>query len=60
MAQLKIYYQPEMELLTVYWQPPRKQQIATELVDGIILIQDELTGELIGMELLAYRFSDIS
>jgi hypothetical protein len=26
MAQVKIYYEPEMELLTVFWQPPRKNQ----------------------------------
>jgi hypothetical protein len=38
-AQIKIYYEPEMELLTVFWQPPRKNQIATELGDGMILIK---------------------
>ena len=45
MAQVKIYYEPEMQLLTVFWQPPRKNQIATELGDGVILIKDETTGE---------------
>jgi uncharacterized protein with HEPN domain len=58
MAQVRIYYEPEMELLTVFWQPPRKNQIATELGDGVILIKDETTGEPIGMELLSYRPSD--
>lgn len=58
MAQIKIYYEPEMELLTVFWQPPRKNQIATELGDGVILIKDETTGEPIGMEILAYRPND--
>lgn len=58
MAQVKIYYEPDMELLTVFWQPPRLGQIATELGDGIILIKDEVTGEPIGMELLSYRPSD--
>ncbi len=58
MAQVKIYYEPEMELLTVFWQPPRKNQIATELGDRVILIKDEATGEPIGMELLSYRPSD--
>jgi hypothetical protein len=38
MAQVKIYYEPEMELLTVFWQPPRKNQICTEVGDGVILI----------------------
>ena len=30
MAQVKIYYEPEMALLTVFWQAPRKDQIATD------------------------------
>jgi hypothetical protein len=58
MAQVKIYYEPELELLTVFWQPPRKQQIVTELGDGVLLIKDEETGEPIGMELLSYRPDD--
>lgn len=58
MAQIKIYYEPEMELLTVFWQPPRKNQIATELGDGVILIKDDTTGEPIGMEILAYHPND--
>ena len=39
MAQVTIYYEPEMELLTVFWQTPRKNQIATELGDGVILFK---------------------
>jgi hypothetical protein len=58
MAQVKVYYEPEMELLTVFWQPPRKHQIATELGDGVILIKDEITGEPIGMEILADHPTD--
>lgn len=58
MAQVKIHYEPELELLTVFWQPPRKQQIVTELGDGVLLIKDETTGEPIGMELLSYRPKD--
>ena len=58
MAQVTIYYEPEMELLTVFWQPPRKNQIATELGDGVILFKDDTTGEPIGMELLSYLPSD--
>jgi len=58
MAQVTIHYEPEMELLTVFWQPPRQTQIATELDDGIILIKDETTGEPIGLELLSYRPDD--
>ena len=58
MAQVKIYYEPEMELLTIFWQSPRENQIATELGDGVILIKDGATEEPIGMELLSYRPND--
>ena len=53
MAQIKVYYEPEMELLTVFWQAPRKNQICTELGDGVILMKDETTGQPIGLELLS-------
>ena len=58
MAQVKVYYQPEMELLTVFWQAPRPNQICAELGDGVILIKDETTGHPIGLELLSYRPGD--
>ena len=58
MAQIKVYYEPDMELLTVFWQAPRKNQIATELGDGVVLLKDDQTGQPIGMELIAYRPGD--
>lgn len=58
MAQIKVYYEPDMELLTVFWQAPRKNQICTELGDGVILMKDEITGQPIGLELLSYRPGD--
>jgi hypothetical protein len=58
MAQVNVFYEPEMELLTVFWQTPRKDQICTELGDGIILIKDGTTGEPIGLELLSYHPGD--
>ena len=58
MTQVKIYYEPEMELLTVFWQAPRTNQICTELGNGIILIKDADNGEPIGMKLLSYHPSD--
>ncbi|MBE9166906.1 hypothetical protein IQ238_04935 [Pleurocapsales cyanobacterium LEGE 06147] len=58
MAQVKVFYEPETELLTVFWQPPRKEQISTELGDGVILIKDSLTGEPIGVEILSYHPGD--
>jgi hypothetical protein len=47
-----------MELLTVFWQAPRKNQICSELNDGIILIKDADTDEVIGVELLSYHPQD--
>ncbi|MGA7932855.1 MAG: hypothetical protein WCA35_04690 [Kovacikia sp.] len=58
MAQVKVFYEPETELLTVFWQLPRKEQISTELGDGILLIKDSTTGEPIGVEILSYHPGD--
>ena len=55
MAQVKIFYEPDMQLLTIFWQPPRRNQICSELGEGVILIKDEATGEPIGLELLSYQ-----
>ena len=58
MAQVKFFYEPEIQLLTVFWQPPRKNQICTELGNGLILIKDEDTNEPIGLEILSYQPKD--
>lgn len=58
MAQIKVFYEPETELLTVFWQSPKKTQIGTELGDGVILIKDATTGEPIGIEILSYHPGD--
>ncbi len=58
MAQVKVFYEPETELLTIFWQAPRKEQIATELGDGVILIKDAITGAAIGVEILSYKPGD--
>lgn len=58
MAQIKVFYEPEMELLSVFWQAPRRNQIGTELGDGVILIKDGVNGEPIGLEVLSYRPGD--
>lgn len=58
MAQVKVFYEPEMELLTIFWQSPRKDQICTELGDGIILIKDSVSGIPIGLEILSYQPGD--
>jgi hypothetical protein len=58
MAQIKVFYEPETELLSVFWQVPRKNQLCTELGDGVILIKDGSSGEPIGLEVLSYRPGD--
>jgi len=57
-ARVKVFSEPERELLTVFWQAPRHRQVCTELDDGVVLIKDEETGEPIGIELLSYRPGD--
>jgi hypothetical protein len=57
-AQVEVFYEPEAELLTVFWQEPRPDQVCTELDDGVILIKAGATGEPIGIELLSYRPGD--
>lgn len=58
MAQIKVFYEPETELLSVFWQVLRRNQIGTELGDGVILIKDGVSGEPIGLEVLSYRPGD--
>jgi hypothetical protein len=57
-AHIKVFYEPETKLLSVFWQVPRKSQIATELGDGVILIKDGTNGEPIGLEVLSYHPGD--
>jgi hypothetical protein len=58
MVQIKVNYEPDLELLTVFWQPPRPDQICTELDDGVVLIKDAQSGQPIGVELLSYKPGD--
>lgn len=58
MAEIKVYYEQETELMTIFWRQPRKNQICSELDDGIILIKDSETNEPIGIELLSYKPED--
>jgi len=55
---MKIYYEADAELLTIFWAEPQKTQIAEELVDDGILIRDEVTGESIGIEFFNYQYGD--
>jgi hypothetical protein len=58
MAEIKVFYEPETELMTIFWQNPRKNQISSEMDGGIIIIKDSDTNEPIGMELLSYKPDD--
>jgi hypothetical protein len=58
MAEVKIFYEPETDLLTIFWDTPRKNQICTETDDGIILIKDGISLQPIGVEILSYKPGD--
>jgi hypothetical protein len=58
MAEIKVFFEPETELMTIFWQNPRKNQLCTEMDDGVILIKDSVTSEPIGIELLSYKPED--
>ena len=58
MAEIKVFFEHETELMTIFWQNPRKNQICTEMDDGVILIKDSDTHEPIGIELLSYKPED--
>lgn len=55
---LKIFYEPETELLTLLWQSSQGEQLCQELGDDMVLIQDGSTGESLGLELWVYRRGD--
>lgn len=55
---LKIFYEPDTELLTLFWQTPEHGQLCQELEDDMVLIQDESTGQSLGLELWVYRVGD--
>lgn len=57
MAQIKVHYEPDLALLTVFWETPRSDQVCTELDDGVVLIKSP-TGQPIGVELLSYKPGD--
>jgi len=58
MAEIKVYYEPELDLLTIFWKAPRKTQICSEMEDGVILIKDSISGEPIGLELISFKPGD--
>lgn len=55
MANIRVIHDPVGETLTVYWAEPRKDQVCEETGEGVILIKDTRTQEVIGFERLYFR-----
>lgn len=55
MAHIRVIHDPVGETLTVYWKEPSADQICEETGEGVILIKDRGTQEVIGFERLYYR-----
>ncbi len=55
MVRIRVIYDPRGETLTVYWRKPSPDPICEETGEGVILIKDRRTGEVIGFERLYYR-----
>jgi hypothetical protein len=55
MAHIRVIHDPVGETLTVYWKEPSRDQICEETGEGVILIKDRQTGEVIGFERLYYK-----
>lgn len=55
MAHIRVIHDPAGETLTVYWAEPRTNQVCEETGEGVILIKDAQTQEVIGFERLYYK-----
>ncbi len=55
MAHIRVIHDPAGETLTVYWAEPGTEQVCEETGDGVVLIKDARTQEVIGLERLYYR-----
>lgn len=55
MAHIRVIHDPVGQTLTVYWKEPSANQVCEETGEGVILIKDPITGEVIGFERLYYR-----
>ncbi|NJK64396.1 MAG: hypothetical protein HC921_18420 [Synechococcaceae cyanobacterium SM2_3_1] len=59
MDKLKVYYEPETELLTIFWRDPSPDQLGIELDEDIVLFKDPATDSVLGMELIGFREGDL-
>ncbi|HEX9756888.1 MAG TPA: hypothetical protein VGB26_03700 [Nitrospiria bacterium] len=55
MAHIRVIHDPIGETLTVYWEAPRTDQVCEETGEGVVLIKDARTQEVIGFERLYYK-----
>ncbi|MCX8103867.1 MAG: hypothetical protein N3E42_05485 [Candidatus Bipolaricaulota bacterium] len=55
MAHIRVIHDPVGQTLAVSWKSPSPDQICEETGEGVILIKDRQTGEVIGFERLYYR-----
>jgi len=55
MAHIRVIHDPVGETLTVYWKEPSPDQICEETGEGVVLIKDHKTQEVIGFERLYYQ-----
>jgi hypothetical protein len=55
LAYLRVIHDPVGETLTVYWAEPWVNHVCEETGEGVILIKDARTQEVIGFERLYYR-----
>jgi hypothetical protein len=55
MAGIRVIHDATGETLTVYWGEPQSDQVCEETGEGVILIKNTETGEVVGFERLYYR-----
>ncbi len=55
MAHVRVIHDPGGETLTVYFAEPCSDQVCEETGEGVILIKDRQSGEVIGFERLYYK-----
>ncbi len=55
MAHVRVIHDPIGETLTVYFGVPRPDQVCEETGEGVILIKDHQSGEVVGFERLYYK-----
>jgi uncharacterized protein YuzE len=55
MALVRVIHDPVAETLTVYFSEPQADQVCEEIGEGVILIKDRRSGEVIGFERLYFK-----